>query len=156
MFDKIRDILVGITLAVLAFLKPIEGELFSLILIFFLNFLFGYLSGMIANHEDFEIKKALRCGGEAVIFFVLCCSIYAIGKLKGEMNGAVQCVSFITYVIIYFYTLNVLKNLKKTFKTGTAPWFIVSFIYYVLRVKFIEKIPFLSEYLNIKENNATL
>lgn len=66
--------LVGITIAVWAFLKPIEGDLLSLVIVFFLNFFFGYLSGLIANREDFELKKALRCIAEATIFFVLCCA----------------------------------------------------------------------------------
>lgn len=152
MIEQIKNIIVGITIAVLAFLKPIECDLFSLLLIFFLNFLFGYLSGMIANNEDFNLKKALRCIGEAAVFFILCCSIYCIGRLKGEMQGATQCVSFVTYIIIYFYALNVLKNLKKLFKKATAPWMIVAFLYYVLRAKFIEKIPYLSEYLNLQNS----
>ena len=138
-------------MAILAYLKPIEGELWSLFLVFFLNFFFGYLSGMIANREDFNIKKAFRCIGEASVFFVLCTAIYAIGKLKGQDGGALQCVSFITYTIIYFYGTNVLKNLKKIFKPHTAPWLVISFLYYVLRFKFIERIPFLSDYLNLKE-----
>ena len=61
MIDNIRHLFVGITIAVWAFLKPIEGDLLSLTIVFFLNFFFGYLSGLIANREDFEIKKALRC-----------------------------------------------------------------------------------------------
>lgn len=153
MIEQIRHIVVTITLAVLAFLKPIECDLYSLLLIFFLNFLFGYLSGMVANNEEFNLRKALRCIGEAAVFFILCCSIYIIGRLKGEMTRAIQCVSFVTYIIIYFYALNVLKNLKKMFKKGTTPWFIVAFLYYVLRVKFIERIPFLSNFLNMQKNN---
>ena len=47
----------------------------------------------------------------------------------------------------------VLKNLKKVFKEQTAPWMVVSFLYYALRFKFIERIPFLSEYLNINAKN---
>ena len=100
-------------MAVLAYLKPIEGELWSLFLIFFVNFVFGYLSGMIAKGEDFNFKKAFRCIGEATVFFILCTAIYAIGKFKGQEAGALQCVSFITYTIIYFYSTNVLKNLMK-------------------------------------------
>lgn len=142
---------VGIIIAVLAYLKPIEGELWSLFLVFFLNFLFGYLSGMIANAEEWDFKKALRCVGEATVFFVLCTAIYAIGRLKGQMDGAVQCVSFVTYLVIYFYGLNILKNCKKIFKKDTAPWHVVSALYFVLRLKFVERIPFLSEYLNTKD-----
>lgn len=113
MIDNIRHLLVGITIAVWAFLKPIEGDLLSLIIVFFLNFFFGYLSGLIANREDFELKKALRCIAEATIFFVLCCAIYTIGNLKHQPEGALQCVSFVTYVVLWFYTLNILKTSKR-------------------------------------------
>ena len=150
MIEQAKNVIVGIIMAVLAYLQPIEGELWSLFLIFFLNFAFGYLSGMVANGEDFSIKKAFRCIGEATIFFVLCASIYMVGKFKNNEGGALQCVSFITYVIIYFYATNILKNLKKTFKEGTTPWMIVAFLYYVLRFKFIERIPFLQDYMNLK------
>lgn len=144
----IKDVIIGVMLAVLAFLKPIEGELWSLVVVFGLNFLFGYLSGMIANGEDFSLKKAVVCVGHACVFFVLCLAIYGIGKLKGQEAGAMQCVSFFTYLVIYFYGLNILRNLKAMFKKGTAPWHVVSFLYYALRFKFVERIPYLSDYLN--------
>jgi hypothetical protein len=148
MINQVKDMLVGIVLAVLAYLKPIEGELWSLFLIFFLNFIFGYLSGMIANGEEWDNKKALRCIGEATVFFLLCMAIFVIGKTKGQIDGALQCVSFVTYVVIYFYGVNILRNCKKIFKEQSTPWMVVSFLYYVLRFKFIEQIPYLSDYLN--------
>ena len=154
MVGHIKDVLIGVILAIVAYLKPIESELWTLFLIFFCNFLFGYLSGMIANNEEWDNKKALRCVGEATVFFVLCMAVYAIGRLKGQPQGAVQCVSFITYVIIYFYGLNILRNCKKIFREGTAPWHVVAFLYYVLRFKFIEKIPYLESYLNLSKTEA--
>lgn len=150
MIDQIKNVIVGILIAILAYLEPIEGELKTLFLIFFLNFLFGYLSGMVKG-EDFSLKKALVCVGHATIFFVLCAAVLAVGKFKGHMTGAVQCVSFITYLIIYFYGLNILRNLKKIFKEGTAPWHIVNTLYYILRFKFIENIPYLKEYLDTQK-----
>lgn len=150
MIDQIKNVIVGILIAILAYLEPIEGELKTLFLIFFLNFLFGYLSGMVKG-EDFSLKKALVCVGHATIFFVLCAAVLAVGKFKGQMAGAVQCVSFITYLIIYFYGLNILRNLKKIFKEGTAPWHVVNTLYYILRFKFIENIPYLKEYLDTQK-----
>ncbi len=150
MIEQIKNVLVGIFLAILAYLQPIKGELQTLFVVFFLNFLFGYLSGMVKG-EDFSLKKALVCVSHATVFFILCASVYIVGKLKGQMEGAVQCVSFITYLIIYFYGLNILRNSKKMFKKGTPPYSVVSILYYILRCKFIERIPFLSEYLNKEE-----
>lgn len=155
MWTYIKEIAVGVILAVLAFLKPVEAELWTLFLIFFLNFCFGYLSGMIANDEEWDNKKALRCVGEATIFFILSVAIYIYGVLKHQEQGALQCISFITYVVTYFYGLNILRNLKKIFKEGTTPWYVVSFLYYILRFKFIEKIPFLSEFLNINRKEVS-
>ena len=147
MAEQIKNMAIGILLAILAYLEPIEGELQSLFLVFFLNFLFGYISGMVKG-EDFSLKKALVCVAHAAVFFVLCAAVYVVGRLKGQMAGAVQCVSFITYLVIYFYGLNILRNLRKIFKDGTPPWHVVNTLYFVLRFKFIEHIPYLSDYLD--------
>lgn len=151
MANTIREVITGILIALLAFIKPLEAELWTLFMIFFTNFLFGYLSDMIANNAEWDNKKAIRCVGEAALFYALCLVVFVTGKLKGQEEGALQCVSFITYVIIYFYGLNVLRNCKKIFIEETTPWYVVSFLYYVLRFKFIEKIPFLKDFLSIKE-----
>lgn len=153
MIEQIKNMAVGIVLAILAYLEPIDGELKSLFLVFFLNFIFGYLSGMVKG-EDFSFKKAIVCIGHAAIFFVLCASVYVIGKAKGQMAGAVQCVSFITYLVLYFYSLNILKNCKKIFKEDTAPWHVVNTLYFILRFKFIEKIPYLKDYLDTQKKEA--
>lgn len=150
MIEQVKNVIVGIIIAILAYLEPINGELQTLFLVFFLNFLFGYLSGMVKG-EDFDLKKALVCVLHATIFFVLCAAVYIVGRLKGQMAGAVQCVSFITYLIIYFYGLNILRNCKKIFKENTAPWQVVNALYFILRFKFIEQIPFLKEYIDKQE-----
>lgn len=153
MIEQIKNMAVGIVLAILAYLEPIESELQSLFLVFFLNFLFGYLSDMVKG-EEFSLKKALVCVGHATIFFILCAAVYVIGRLKGQMSGSVQCVSFITYLVIYFYSLNILRNCKKIFKDETAPWHVVNTLYFILRFKFIEKIPYLKEYLDTQRQES--
>ena len=153
MLEQIKNLIIGIFFAILAYLEPIEGELKSLFLVFLLNFLFGYISGMVKG-EDFSLKKALVCVGHATIFFVLCASIYLLGRLKGQMEGALQCVSFITYLVIYFYGLNILKNCKKIFKDGTPPWHVANTLYFILRFKFIEHIPFLKSYLDTQKKET--
>ena len=153
MIEQIKNMAVGIVLAILAYLEPIESELQSLFLVFFLNFLFGYLSDMVKG-EDFSFKKAIVCIGHAAVFFILCAAVYVIGRLKGQMGGSVQCVSFITYLVIYFYSLNILRNCKKIFKDETAPWHVVNTLYFILRFKFIEKIPYLKEYLDTQKQEA--
>lgn len=155
MIEQVKNVIVGIIIAILAYLEPINGELQTLFLVFFLNFLFGYLSGMVKG-EDFDLKKALVCVLHATIFFVLCAAVYIVGRLKGQMSGAIQCVSFITYLIIYFYGLNILRNCKKIFKENTAPWQVVNALYFILRFKFIEHVPFLKDYIDSQNKAETV
>lgn len=81
-----------------------------------------------------------------MVFFLLVAAIYFIGDHKGNPDGALQCVSFITYSIFYFYGVNILRNLKLMATSGTAFYKVVSFLYYVVSVEFIKHIPFLTNY----------
>lgn len=72
--------------------------------------------------------------------------IYYIGEQKGNPDGSLQCVSFVTYSVFYFYGVNVLRNWKLLCRTGSTMYKCVSFLYYVVSVEFIKSVPFLSNY----------
>lgn len=131
-----------------AYLNPVIGDIKSLVAVFALNFVFGLLAALLVNHESFSFKKAFRCVIEACVFFLLTCSIYWVGDHKGNPEGALQCVSFITYSVFYFYGVNILRNIKHILPEGSVGYKVVSFLYYVLSVEFIKNIPYLTNYLN--------
>lgn len=153
MEDNYRTLIAGFLAGVLGWLEPISGDVFTLIYIFILNFCFGYLAGRIAYQEDFNFKKAWRCMVEAAIFFVVVLSIYLIGDLKNQEEGAMQCVSTVVYVVIYFYTTNILRNLKQVLRTGTPAYKAVDFLYYFLSFEIIHKIPILGDFLEKRKEN---
>ena len=146
MIDYMKKLFVGLLTGLAAYLNPISGDIKSLVALFFFNFLFGLVAGLLANNESFSLKKAFRCIIEAMVFFLLVAAIYFIGDHKGNPDGALQCVSFITYSIFYFYGVNILRNLKLMATSGTAFYKVVSFLYYVVSVEFIKHIPFLTNY----------
>ncbi len=151
--DNYRTLIAGFFAALLGWLEPIAGDVFTLIYIFILNFCFGYLAGRIAYQEDFNLKKALECIKQAALFFLIVLSIYLIGDLKNQQEGAMQCVSTVVYIVIYFYTTNILRNLKKVLRGGTPAYKAVDFLYYLLSFEIIKKIPVLGEYLNGNVNH---
>lgn len=142
-----RTLISGLIASVLGFLEPIVGDVFALLTIFVLNFAFGLLADRIVNGKDFDFKKAWRCIVEATIFFLIVTCIYLVGKLKDQDEAAVQCVSSVSYVVIYFYTTNILRNIKKFLKTGTPAYKVVDFLYFLLSFEVVQKIPVLKEYL---------
>ncbi len=141
--DNFRSLIVGLLTGIAAYLSPIHGEVFSLFWVFALNFLFGLLTGLLANNESFSFKKAFRCIGEAMVFFVLVCAIFMIGEHHGDDSAALQCVSFITYSVFYFYAINILRNLKVLLPDGSAGHKVVAFAHYLISVEFVKKIPYL-------------
>lgn len=145
--EDYRTLIAGFLAGVLGWLEPIAGDVFTMIYLFVLNFGCGYLADRFANGNDFDFKKALRCILEAGIFFVVVDSIYIVGIFKEQPEEAVQCVSTVVYVLIYFYGLNILRNLRKLLKTGTPAFKVVDFLYYLLSFEIIKKIPVLNEYL---------
>ncbi|MEG2150280.1 MAG: phage holin family protein [Bacteroidaceae bacterium] len=151
--EYLKNLFVGLQLGIVAYLNPISGEIKSLLGVFVINFLCGLIAALLVNKESFNFKKAFRCVIEAMVFFLLVVCIYWIGEHKGNPSGALQCVSFITYSVFYFYGVNILRNIKLVLPNNSVGYRVVSFFYYVLSVEFIKNIPYLTAYLNkqIKE-----
>ncbi|MCQ2231411.1 MAG: hypothetical protein MJZ30_06135 [Paludibacteraceae bacterium] len=155
--DYAKSIIVSIVTGVVAYLKPIDGEIFSLALVFVLNFFVGMFADFIVNNEGFKFRKAWRCIVEMTVFFVLVTSIYIFGKFKGRPDGALQCVSFVTYTVSYFYSVNCLRNLRVMFKNQHTAYMVFSFLYHVVSLEMVKKIPFLADFIksNYKESDNT-
>jgi multisubunit Na+/H+ antiporter MnhB subunit len=151
--EQVKSLIVGIISGILAYLRPLDGEFQTLFAIFTINFLCGLLAALIVERQSFKLKKAFRCITEAAVFFLLVCCIYWVGEHKGNPDGALQCVSFVTYSVIYFYSVNILRNVKSLLPSGTLGRRVISFLYYVVSVEFVKKIPYLATYLGGKEDN---
>lgn len=145
--EYFKNLVVGLVTGIVAYLNPISGEIQSLIGVFVLNFVFGLLTALLINHEDFSFRKAWKCVVEATIFFLLICCIYFIGEKKGNPEGALQCVSFVTYTVLYFYGVNILRNIRNLLPVGSNGYKVFSFLYDVVSVEFVKKIPYLAAYL---------
>lgn len=147
--DAVKTFIVGATTGIVSYFHPICGEIHALIILFSLNFFAGLFSGILVDHDRFRINKAFRSIFEATCLVVFMSAMYSIGELKGEQANVIQGISFVSYVVIWFYTQNILRNLKQLFKRGAAHN-IFAFLHYVISIEFVKHIPFLSEYFETK------
>ena len=74
-WNSVQKMIIGAVACIWAYLDPITGNIKSLVAIFLINFLFGLLDGLISKGESFDFKKAFKCIGEAMTFFLLVSSI---------------------------------------------------------------------------------
>lgn len=146
--DSIKNLLINVFFAIVAYLRPISGEINSLLFLFFINFVAGYLAAKLVQNEAFNIKKAFVCLVHATVFVVFVTAIFFYGQQKGNEQEALQCISYVSLIILYAYSINILKNLKRIFPATTVPNKVFSILYYVLAVEFIKQIPYLKNYEN--------
>ena len=142
MLNTIRNLIVTIFSVVIGYFATLKDIIFVIFFVFLLNCLFGLVAGIGVENERFNLKKFFRCILETAVFYVIVLSIYLIGEKMGNPSGALQCISGVVYAIIYFYSVNILRNAHKLLPKSK----VIKFLYYVLSFEVIKKIPYLKQY----------
>lgn len=144
--DIVRLMVPAMCANAVALLCPIRNEIFALVLLFAVNFLFGLLADL-CNHRDWSFRKAFCMFRDAAVFFVMLAAIYLLGHFKGEDRAVVQCISFLTYVAMYFYGTNILRNARMVTHESSTLFRILDFLYYLLSLRVVKRGGYLKNYL---------
>jgi hypothetical protein len=130
-----------------ALLFPIKNEILGLVILFAVNFIFGLLADL-SNHREWSFRKAFCFFRDAAVFFIVVASVYLLGYFKEEQDAVVQCVSFLTYVAIYFYGTNILRNARMVTQEGGTLFRILDFLYYILSMRVVQRNNCLNNYFD--------
>ena len=111
--------------------------------------LISFVDCLLHSLSIMRVFLLKRLGGvsQKQLFSLPWLAAYFIGEHKGNPEGALQCVSFITYSVFYFYGVNILRNIKEILPNSSNGYKVVAFLHYVLSVEFIKNIPYLTNYL---------
>lgn len=148
--ESIRNFIGFSLAAIAAYFSPIQNILLAVLCVLAVNFLMGLIAGVLVSKEPFSFRKAFYCFIEALVFFALIALIFFVGDKINNKEGALQCISGMTYALIYFYGVNIFKNLKRLLPSNK----VIAFIYYVVSIEFVDKIPYLKEFLKIEGVNS--
>lgn len=152
--DDAKTIFITLLSGIAAYLAPIADNVFAMIWLFIINFVIGLATGILVEHEKFEWSKAWSCIEESAVLFGVVAAIYIIGRLNGNQEGAVQCVSMVIYAMCYFYGVRIMRNLRTILPDGTPAWTCIDFLYSLCSLEFAKKIPGLEDYLNKTKKEA--
>lgn len=134
---------------ILLYFMPIEGLVIAITIAFLANFIFGILAGVVVQHEPVSLKKALMAFVEIAIYLVILTCFFTIGdKMKGSIT-TFQALSVLTWAWIYFYSSNLSKNLNRLFPSSRG----FSFMFYVLNLEFLKKVPYLKKFEEHEKTN---
>lgn len=151
--EGIRCMIVTIMSAIITFLQPIGNDLTFMISLFIANGVFGLLADL-TNGGHWSKKKAAEAIIAACLFLVFVTFIYFLGYLKKNMDGSLQLVSIISYIILWFYGTNICRNMKNILPDGSLGYIVFAFIYELLSLEGVKRIPHLEAYLK-KQNKHT-
>ena len=142
MITEIRNMIATLISITMAYFSPINDMVFVLFYLFLLNMIAGMLTGMVVDDEDFSLKKFFHCLLETLALYTIVLSVFLVGEKMDNKTGAVQCISGIVYSSIYFYSVNILRNLRKLLPNFK----IIAFLYYVVSFEFVKKVPYLQAF----------
>ena len=148
LFTPLKSMLVTALCAVLAFFAPIANMIFVIFIIFLMNCVAGILADIIVNRSTFDLKKFVHCLFETFIVFILVTAVYGIGEKLLNVSGAIQCIAAIVYSILYFYSVNILKNCHRMLPSSR----VIKFLYYVLSFEIIKKLPYMEKFKENEKN----
>lgn len=146
MWEFAKSIIITFTTALVAYLDPVAGNLESLLMLFFLNFVVGYATGILRNNETFQLKKFLMCFVWAFIILALICFFYFIGERNGNKEETLLFIRYLSLIAIWAFGTNVLRNLRHlSYGTGVYYKFFDA-VYTWFSLEIIKKLPFLESF----------
>lgn len=150
MMVQIKGFFLAAISAILSFFMPIKDFIIAMIFLFGINFIFGLVAD-ITNGKGWNKKKAEMFFVYCFIFFVIAVSIFVIGHFMHAYIEAVHGVKYLCIVSLWFFAVNITRNWMSITPVGSTFHNIAYFLNYILSIQFIERIPFMKEFIQEKE-----
>lgn len=150
MLSEIKFLIVSIISGVMGMLLPIKDFMHAMILMFAINYVFGLIAGLIAG-EEWSLKKSMVFVYHCALFFAIATFLFLIGHFLRAEEEAVGCVKTLCGIAIYFYSTNVVRNWRSMLVKETTMYKVADAVYFILTMKIVERVPYVSEYLKAKK-----
>lgn len=144
--NDIKTFIIAVVSGVFALLSPIKDFMHAMILIFVFNFLCGLIADYRSGNK-WSMSKAMVFFYHILVFALLASAIFVIGHFLHNEKEALYSVKTLCFIALWFYSINILKNLRIMLIDGTPMWHMINFLYFIVSLKMVNKIPFLNDYL---------
>lgn len=143
---EIKAALVAVISALGGFFFPVTDFMVAILVLLAVNFFSGWIEDEI-HGQGWKWRKAFKTFYECLVMVGIGACVFTIGHFMHKDTAAVQCLSVIYLAGMWFYTVNILNNWKKILPEGSTLYTFVCFLLFVISLKFVEKIPYLKEFI---------
>jgi hypothetical protein len=153
--SMIKGAIMAVLTALGGFFLPITDFMVAILILLGINFLSGWIEDEL-HGEGWKWRKAFKTFYECLVMVGIGAFIFVIGHFMHKQDAAIQCLSAIYMAAIWFFSVNILNNWKKILPEETTLHRFVSFLHFVISMKFVEKIPYLKDFLTKEEKTNTI
>lgn len=150
--EQFKFVICSLISGMLSLFFPMRDFMFSMLIVFGVNYVFGLVAGL-KHGEKWDFKKSMVFFYHCTLFFVMTSAIFITGYFLHAGDETLGVVKALCGVAIWFYSTNIVRNWKIMLMPDTPMYRVAGFVYYVLTLKAVDKIPFLKDYL--KSSNLT-
>lgn len=150
-YYNIKSVSASALLTVMSFLNPIHMDILVICIMIVGNFFFGWWESVKVKEERFKIDKFTKAMSEGLVYVILVIGVYIVLKMKGIEDKAIYCTSVISYAVIYFLGLNILRNLKSLYPDSR----VLAFLYFCGSLEFTKTLPLLKKFLSYESEQQT-
>lgn len=138
-WEHLRMVSASAISPVLAYYTPTKGFLLALVLAFAFNIYAGMKADGVSFTccENFSFGKFKNALAELVLYVVIICFLFTVMSQCGDGEAAFIVVKSLTYVFMYVYVQNAVKNLIKVHPTNIA----LRIVYHAVRLEFARMLP---------------
>lgn len=133
-WDRLIDIIKLTWLVIISVISPIRIAVWVLLVFFTVNFFVGYKSDVQINKRDFSLKKAFDGVKQLILYYALIFIVNMTLGLYEETNLAEAATKFMTWIVSYWYLVNILRNAREVFPGNET----LKFLYDLLTVQVLE------------------
>lgn len=144
---ELKGFLIAAWAAVISFFLPIGDFIVAMILLFVTNSVFGLLADIV-HGKGWNRRKAVHFFLYCLVFFAIALCIFTIGHLLHARDEAVQGVKYLCVVSVWFFGVNIMRNWMQITPEGSTFHRLAHFIYYLLSMEFVERIPYLRQFMD--------
>ena len=141
-----KPIALGIISVVVSILLPLQDVLYVLGSGFLINIFTGIVTDIHVNEKEFDIKKAFNAISQLMFYFVLIYYVHSSFVRLKHPDWAEKATIWITFVVSYYYLVNILRNATKAFPTNDA----IKLMYMILTTKVFS---LMKRYFNLNKDN---
>lgn len=135
-WDRLIDFIKLTWLVIISVISPIRIAVWVLLVFFTVNFFVGYKNDVQINKRDFSLKKAFDGVKQLILYYALIFIVNMALGLYEEANLAEAATKFMTWIVSYWYLVNILRNAREIFPGNET----LKFLYDLLTVQVLEMI----------------